>query len=71
MWCKMVATFTAPPVPPRPGSARMLYEVYKNGLTDAVERANDAMSDVELMDALRSIDYYLDNFHASLKKEKP
>ncbi len=56
-----------PPPPPRPGSKRGIYERYRRGVNGAIHRADEAKSDLELVDALASLDFFLDRLHEELK----
>lgn len=59
-----------PPLSPRPGSKREIYERYRNGVNGSARRAEEAKSDIELVDALSSLDFFLDKLHEELKGAK-
>lgn len=58
-----------PPPPPRPGSNREVFGEYKTRLSDALARASAAETDLDLEDALASLDFFLDKMHERFKNK--
>lgn len=58
-----------PPPLPRPGSNREVFGEYKRRLSEAFARAAAAETDLDLEDALASLDFFLDKMHERFKNK--
>lgn len=58
-----------PPLPPRPGSNREVFREFETRLSDAFARASVARTDLDLEDALASLDFFLDKMHERFKNK--